>query len=49
MGTVVELMIVAAMIGYEVLTHAHHQAQSSTPHPKLSAPQKPLYLRVPER
>jgi hypothetical protein len=37
MGTVVELMIVAAMIGYEILTHAHHEAQSRLPVPQAPA------------
>jgi hypothetical protein len=34
MGTVAELLIAAAMIGYEILTHAHHAGQSRLPVPQ---------------
>jgi hypothetical protein len=37
MGTVAELLIAAAMIGYEILTQAHHAGQS-----RLPVPQAPL-------
>ena len=37
MATVADLMIVAMMIGYEVLTHAHHEAKSRLPVPQAPA------------
>ena len=37
MATVADLLIVAMIIGYEVLTHAHHEAKSRLPVPQAPA------------
>jgi hypothetical protein len=47
MGTVAELLIAAAMIGYEILTHAHHTGQSRLPLPQAprTAEAVPLHTK----
>jgi len=48
MGTVAELLIAAAMIGYEILTHAHHAGQSRLPLPQAPRTAEAVAVRVRE-
>jgi hypothetical protein len=48
MVTVVDMLIVAAMIGYEALTHAHHAAQERPPVPQVPVVAKGVSVRVRE-
>jgi len=48
MVTVVDMLIVAAMIGYEALTHAHHVAQGRLPVPQVPVVAKGVSVRVRE-
>lgn len=46
MVTVVDMLIVAAMIGYEALTQAHHEAQERLPVPQVPVAAKGVSVRV---